>query len=239
MAPGTGTVYTFTVTYQNQARGFAEACPYVMAYVDLDEGVRVLTNIVGCEPDEVTIGMAVEADFATGSATTARPSPFPGSARSAPVRSGSLAMILDLHTHSIKSDDGRAKVENYCKWIRKKELPLDGFVLTEHRQFDDESDYRHLEDEYGLLILKASEVETDYGHVLVFGVNDDLVNSFDFAKVDNPLPEVLAAAGALRGLRRPLPPRAQERRPVRPLRAQGPGRRRPHRGGPQRGQHPR
>ena len=103
-------------------------------------------------------------------------------------------MILDLHTHSVRSDDGRAKVANYCQWIRKKELPLDGFVLTEHRQWDDESDYRDLEDDYGLLILKASEVETDYGHVLVFGVNDDLVNAFDFAKIDNPLTDVLAAA---------------------------------------------
>jgi predicted metal-dependent phosphoesterase TrpH len=103
-------------------------------------------------------------------------------------------MILDLHTHSIKSDDGRAKVSNYCQWIRKKELPLDGFVLTEHRQFDSESDYRHLEDQYGLVILKASEVETDYGHVLVFGVNEDLVNAFDFADVRNPIGEVLAAA---------------------------------------------
>ena len=103
-------------------------------------------------------------------------------------------MILDLHTHSIRSDDGRAKVANYCQWIRKKELALDGLVLTEHRQWDDESDYRALEDEYGLLLLKASEVETDYGHVLVYGVNEDLVKSFDFAKVDNPLEEVLAAA---------------------------------------------
>ena len=31
-------------------------------------------------------------------------------------------MILDLHTHSVRSDNGRAKVENYCQWIRKKEL---------------------------------------------------------------------------------------------------------------------
>ena len=73
-------------------------------------------------------------------------------------------MILDLHNHSIKSDDGRAKVENYCQWIRKRELPLDGFVLTEHRQWDADSDYRKLEDESGLLILKGSEVETEYGH---------------------------------------------------------------------------
>lgn len=103
-------------------------------------------------------------------------------------------MILDLHTHSIASDDGRAKVENYCQWIRRKGLPLDGFVLTEHRQFDDASDYRALEDEFELLILKASEVETEYGHVLVFGVNDDLRGAFDFARVDNPLATVIEEA---------------------------------------------
>ena len=103
-------------------------------------------------------------------------------------------MLLDLHTHSIKSDDGRAKVENYCKWIRKKELPLDGFVLTEHRQFDTNSDYRHLEDEYDLLILKASEVETDFGHVLVFGVNDDLLAALDFSDIRLPIDTVLREA---------------------------------------------
>ena len=100
-------------------------------------------------------------------------------------------MILDLHSHSIASDDGRAKVENYCQWIRKKSLPLDGFVLTEHRQYDSANDYRALEDEFGLLILKASEVETEYGHVLVFGVNEDLEASFDFADIRNPLARVL------------------------------------------------
>lgn len=64
VASGRGTVYTYTVTNQNQAKGFADACPYVMAYVDLDEGPRLLTNIVGCDPDTVTIGMNVVADFA-------------------------------------------------------------------------------------------------------------------------------------------------------------------------------
>ena len=44
-------------------------------------------------------------------------------------------MILDLHNHSIVSDDGRAKVENYCQWIRRRGIPIDGFVLTEHRQW--------------------------------------------------------------------------------------------------------
>ena len=63
MASGRGQVYTFTVTHQNNARGFREACPYVLAYVELDEGPRLLTNVVGCDPASVRIGMPVVADF--------------------------------------------------------------------------------------------------------------------------------------------------------------------------------
>ena len=60
---GKGTIYTFTATMQNQAPGFRESLPYVMAYVELDEGLKVLTNLVECKPDEVKIGMPVEAVF--------------------------------------------------------------------------------------------------------------------------------------------------------------------------------
>lgn len=103
-------------------------------------------------------------------------------------------MILDLHTHSIKSDDGRAKVENYCQWIKSRELPIDGFVLTEHRQFDFESDYSEIGEKFGLVILKGSEVETEYGHILVYGVTPALTEAFDFTRIDNKLADVLAAA---------------------------------------------
>jgi predicted metal-dependent phosphoesterase TrpH len=115
-------------------------------------------------------------------------------------------MILDLHNHSVASDDGRARVENYCQWIRKREIPLDGFVLTEHRQFDDGSSYQKLADEYGLQILKASEVETDYGHVLVFGVNDAMRAAFDFARIDLPLRTVLREAERCGGIAVPCHP---------------------------------
>ena len=57
---GKGEVYTFTVTYQNQAAGFRDSLPYVMAYVELAEGVKMLTNLVDCKPEEVKIGMPVE-----------------------------------------------------------------------------------------------------------------------------------------------------------------------------------
>jgi uncharacterized OB-fold protein len=69
VASGRGTVYSYTVTHQNGLPGFREACPYVLAYVDLEEGPRLMTNVVGCEPDSVRIGMAVTVDIvATGDA---------------------------------------------------------------------------------------------------------------------------------------------------------------------------
>lgn len=63
LSSGRGTVYTYTVTYQNLAPGFRESVPYVLAYVELEEGVRLLTNIVDCAPDAVRIGMPVEVTF--------------------------------------------------------------------------------------------------------------------------------------------------------------------------------
>ncbi len=62
-ASGRGTVYSFTVMHQNQAPGFRERVPYVLAYVELEEGVRLLTNVVDCDPGTVRIGMAVEVVF--------------------------------------------------------------------------------------------------------------------------------------------------------------------------------
>jgi uncharacterized OB-fold protein len=62
-ASGRGRVYTFTVTHQNQAPGFRDELPYVMAYVELDEGPRILTNIINTPPGEVKIDLPVEVVF--------------------------------------------------------------------------------------------------------------------------------------------------------------------------------
>jgi len=96
-----------------------------------------------------------------------------------------VTTTLDLHTHSEASEDSRAPVEAYLNWIklRHAERPLDGIVLTEHRQFNRDADYRPLEDKFGIMVLRASEVETNYGHVLVYGVNDDMLKRFDFADI--------------------------------------------------------
>ena len=63
LSSGRGVVYTFTVTHQNQMPGFREDLPYVLAYVELEEGIMLLTNVVGCPPAEVRIGLPVEVVF--------------------------------------------------------------------------------------------------------------------------------------------------------------------------------
>ena len=60
---GTGSIYTFTISHRPPHPVFAEQCPLVIAVVELEEGPRLMTNIVGCEPDELEIGQPVQVDF--------------------------------------------------------------------------------------------------------------------------------------------------------------------------------
>jgi uncharacterized OB-fold protein len=61
---GRGTLHTFTIVERGQ-RGFPLATPYVLAVVELAEGPRMMTNLVGIEPDpaKIRIGMPVEVVF--------------------------------------------------------------------------------------------------------------------------------------------------------------------------------
>src|SRR6185295_10237208 len=117
-------------------------------------------------------------------------------------------MILDLHSHSDASEDSRAPLETYLKWLQRKRdlLPIDGIVLTEHRQWDPTADYRDLEDRYGILILRGAEVETDYGHILVYGVNDDITRRFDFTNVRLSAQEVVSEVARMGGVAAPCHP---------------------------------
>ena len=62
-ASGLGTVYSFTVIRRTANPAFAARVPYVLALVDLDEGVRFYTDIVDCDPDAVRVGLRVRARF--------------------------------------------------------------------------------------------------------------------------------------------------------------------------------
>jgi uncharacterized OB-fold protein len=61
-ASGDGEVYTYTVTHQNSAP-YDEATPYVLAYVELEEGPRMMTNVVGVEHEDVYVGQDVSVVF--------------------------------------------------------------------------------------------------------------------------------------------------------------------------------
>jgi uncharacterized OB-fold protein len=58
-ASGRGTVYSYTIESKPMNPGMRAMAPYVIALIDLDEGVRMLSNVVGCAPEDVTVGMAV------------------------------------------------------------------------------------------------------------------------------------------------------------------------------------
>jgi hypothetical protein len=57
---GKGKVYTYVVAHQPFHPAFASDAPYAVAIVELEEGVRLMSNIVDCEPDDMYIGMPVE-----------------------------------------------------------------------------------------------------------------------------------------------------------------------------------
>jgi uncharacterized OB-fold protein len=62
-ASGKGTVYSYTVVESNAPSAFVPDMPYVVAVVKLEEGVQMLSNIVGCSPSDVKCDMPVEVVF--------------------------------------------------------------------------------------------------------------------------------------------------------------------------------
>ncbi len=60
-ASGRGSVHTFTVVRQSLMPPFDGLAPYVIAMVELDEGPKMMGNLTDCDPDDVRIGMPVDA----------------------------------------------------------------------------------------------------------------------------------------------------------------------------------
>jgi uncharacterized OB-fold protein len=61
---GRGTVFSWiTVVHPVPKEVYGKDVPYVVALIALDEGVRIASNIVGCEPSAIVAGMPVEVVF--------------------------------------------------------------------------------------------------------------------------------------------------------------------------------
>jgi uncharacterized protein len=62
-ASGKGTIYSFTVAHAPAGPAFKADVPYVVASIELEEGARILTNIVTDRPDALRIGQPVQVFF--------------------------------------------------------------------------------------------------------------------------------------------------------------------------------
>ena len=60
---GSGVVHTYTVIRQMGMEGFRDEVPYVVAMIDLDEGPRVMGNVVDIDVVDMRIGLSVEVVF--------------------------------------------------------------------------------------------------------------------------------------------------------------------------------
>ena len=60
---GKAKIYTFSTAYSMVEPKFMDELPYTIAYVDLYEGVRMMTRIVECKPEDITFDMEVEVMF--------------------------------------------------------------------------------------------------------------------------------------------------------------------------------
>ncbi len=93
-------------------------------------------------------------------------------------------MILDMHVHTAASDDSTATIAGYINLILayRRFHPFDGFVLTEHRTYTPGLDLQKYWDDYGVLVLQGIEMDTNLGHLLVYGINDKVLERFDLTK---------------------------------------------------------
>jgi uncharacterized OB-fold protein len=62
-ASGRGKVYSYSVIYSYKPRAFSDDVPYVIAIIELEEGVRMMSNVIGCDPETVKCDMDVTIVF--------------------------------------------------------------------------------------------------------------------------------------------------------------------------------
>ena len=60
---GRGTIFSFAVMHQVYHPGFAAEVPYAVVVIELDEGARLVSNLVDCAPADIRAGMPVEVVF--------------------------------------------------------------------------------------------------------------------------------------------------------------------------------
>jgi len=91
-------------------------------------------------------------------------------------------MIIDLHVHTNKYSKCSSLAPGQAISLAK-ERGLDGICLVEHNAIWRPEEIRQLAEEYNYLVLRGMEVETGYGHILVFGLDSYHREMGDIAKL--------------------------------------------------------
>jgi predicted metal-dependent phosphoesterase TrpH len=94
-------------------------------------------------------------------------------------------MIADLHVHTRLSSDSNVAAEQYLEAASRNHVPLGAICFTEHRLYplgaEIDALYSELSQRYGVRIFKGIEADTDFGHLLIFGVNREIMRRFDLS----------------------------------------------------------
>ncbi len=62
-ASGRGRVYAFTFVHRAPTEAFRADAPYPVAIIELEEGPRLMSNVIGADMEDIRIGMEVEVTF--------------------------------------------------------------------------------------------------------------------------------------------------------------------------------
>jgi predicted metal-dependent phosphoesterase TrpH len=92
-------------------------------------------------------------------------------------------MLIDLHVHTAASRDSNARVEDYLQMALQARSGLDAICLTEHRLYQPRASFEseRFFDRYGVRVFNGIEADTDFGHLILLGVTDSIVRSFDLS----------------------------------------------------------
>jgi predicted metal-dependent phosphoesterase TrpH len=117
-------------------------------------------------------------------------------------------MIIDMHVHTRLSGDSSATVEKYCRAIQKyrRHRTFDGIVLTEHSMYDRSNRYRRIGEKYHVRIFQGIEVDTNLGHLLIYGVTDRFLKKIDILRKSLHSEKVIKTINDCNGIAIPAHP---------------------------------
>ncbi|MBI5643572.1 MAG: PHP domain-containing protein [Deltaproteobacteria bacterium] len=108
-----------------------------------------------------------------------------------------MSFKIDLHNHSTYSEDSTSEALESIE--RAMEVGLDGIAFTEHHSYTASEPVEKLKEKYKdrILILRGAEYSAAEGHLLLFGIKEDIFNDFG---LHAPVDEVIRIVGGRGGV---------------------------------------